>query len=36
MIAEFGAYCDERYPNDVANLPQLFRDEFDAMFAGRA
>jgi hypothetical protein len=30
----FGAYCDERYPNEAANLPDLFRDEFDAMFAG--
>jgi hypothetical protein len=32
----FGAYCDGRYPNEVANLHQLFRDEFDAMFAGLA
>ena len=32
----FGAYCDERYPNDVANLQPLFRDEFDAMVAGLA
>jgi hypothetical protein len=32
----FGAYCNERYPNEVANLPHLFRDEFDAMFAGLA
>jgi hypothetical protein len=23
----FGAYCDERYSNDVANLQPLFRDE---------
>jgi hypothetical protein len=29
----FGAYCNERYPNEVANLHDLFRDEFDAMFA---
>jgi hypothetical protein len=28
----FGAYCNERYPDDVANLHPLFRDEFDAMF----
>jgi hypothetical protein len=32
----FGAYCNERYPNDVANLQYPFRDEFDAMFAGLA
>jgi hypothetical protein len=32
----FGAYCNERYPDDVANLQHLFRDEFDAMFAGLA
>lgn len=32
----FGAYCNERYPNDVANLHHLFRDEFDAMFAALA
>ncbi|HWO31877.1 MAG TPA: hypothetical protein VNO32_24035, partial [Candidatus Acidoferrum sp.] len=32
----FGAYCDERYPDGVANLQPLFRDEFDAMVAGLA
>lgn len=32
----FGAYCDERYPDEVANLHPLFRDEFDAMVAGLA
>jgi hypothetical protein len=32
----FGAYCDERYPDEVANLQPLFRDEFDAMLAGLA
>jgi hypothetical protein len=32
----FSAYCNERYSNEVANLHPLFRDEFDAMFAGLA
>jgi hypothetical protein len=29
----FGAYANTRYPNEVAGLHYLFRDEFDAMFA---
>ena len=29
----FGAYCNHRYPNDVANQQHLFRDEFDSMFS---
>jgi hypothetical protein len=29
----YGAYCNDRFPAEVANLPDLFRDEFDAMFA---
>ncbi|MGM5022146.1 hypothetical protein [Tardiphaga sp. 367_B4_N1_1] len=32
----FAAYCNERYPNEVAALPRLFRDEFDAMFSDLA
>jgi hypothetical protein len=29
----YGAYCNDRYPNEVAGLPRLFDDEYDAMFA---
>jgi hypothetical protein len=29
----FGPYCSDRYADEVANLPQLFHDEFDAMFS---
>jgi hypothetical protein len=28
-----GAYCNDRYARQVAELPDLFQDEFDAMFA---
>jgi hypothetical protein len=29
----FGAYCNDQYANELANLPPLFRGEYDAMFA---
>jgi hypothetical protein len=29
----YGAYCNDRYARQVAGLPDLFEDEFDAMFA---
>lgn len=29
----FAAYCNDRFPNEVATLLPLFRDEYDAMFA---
>jgi hypothetical protein len=29
----YGAYCNARYANEVQNLPELFTDEFHAMFA---
>jgi hypothetical protein len=29
----FGAYCNNRYPDEVRSLRHLFIDEFDAMFA---
>ena len=32
----FAAYCNDQYPNEVADLLPLFRDEFDAMFANIA
>jgi hypothetical protein len=32
----YTAYCNERYADEVTNLPPLFRDEFDAMFADLA
>jgi hypothetical protein len=32
----FAAYCNDQYRNELANLPRLFRDEFDAMFANIA
>jgi hypothetical protein len=32
----FGPYCNDQYADEVANLPHLFRDEFDAMFSDLA
>jgi hypothetical protein len=29
----YGAYCAHRHPNEVKNLPPLFLDEYEAMFA---
>jgi hypothetical protein len=29
----FGAYCKDQYRDEVRNLPGLFHDEYDAMFA---
>jgi hypothetical protein len=29
----YAAYCNDRYANEVHNLPQLFDDEYQAMFA---
>jgi hypothetical protein len=29
----FAAYCSKQYRNEVRNLPEMFRDEYDAMFA---
>jgi hypothetical protein len=31
--AAYGAYCNNRYSDEVRSLSHLFRDEFDAMFA---
>jgi hypothetical protein len=28
----FAAYCNSQYRNEVQNLPELFRDEYNAMF----
>lgn len=30
----YGPYSNDRYPNEVRNLPPLFEDEYEAMFAG--
>jgi hypothetical protein len=30
----YGAYYNDRYTDEVRNLPPLFADEYDAMFAG--
>jgi hypothetical protein len=30
----YGAYCSDRYRKEVRNLPPLFDDEYEAMFAG--
>lgn len=30
----YGAYCNEKYKEQVADLPALFEDEYEAMFAG--
>jgi hypothetical protein len=30
----YGAYCSDRYKGEVTNLPGLFHDEYNAMFAG--
>ena len=32
----YSAYCCDRYADEVGNLPPLFADEYDAMFAGLA
>jgi hypothetical protein len=32
----FGAYCRDQYRQEVRNLPDLFRDEYQAMFANLA
>ena len=32
----FSAYCHNQYRNEVQNLPELFRDEYKAMFADLA
>jgi hypothetical protein len=32
----YWAYCSHQYPNEVANLPDLFHDAYEAMFAGLA
>jgi hypothetical protein len=29
----YGAYCNNRYANEVHHLPQLFNDEYQALFA---
>jgi hypothetical protein len=29
----YGMYCSNQYRNEVANLPPLFHDEYDSMFA---
>jgi hypothetical protein len=29
----YNAYCNDRYADEVINLPPLFNDEYDAMFA---
>ena len=29
----YAAYCNDQYPNEIANLLPLFQDEYDAMFA---
>jgi hypothetical protein len=30
----YGAYCNDRYPNEVRSMPPLFVAEYEAMFAG--
>lgn len=32
----YSAYCNDRYIDEIRNLPPLFADEYDAMFAGLA
>jgi hypothetical protein len=32
----YDSYCKRRYRNELGALPPLFRDEYDAMFAGLA
>jgi hypothetical protein len=32
----FEAYCNHQYRNEVRNLPEMFRDEYNAMFANLA
>lgn len=32
----FEAYCNHQYRNEVRNLPNIFRDEYNAMFANLA
>ena len=29
----FSSYCNDQYRNEVRNLPDLFRDEYEAMFS---
>jgi hypothetical protein len=31
----FEAYCNDQYKNEVRNLPDLFRDEYETMFANQ-
>jgi hypothetical protein len=32
----YATYCNDQYPNEVANLLPLFRDEYDSMFVDLA